>query len=192
MKVQIYGDSIMKAVIVDENFKYRPLAKGLLAELEEKTGVQAVNRAHFGYTSEKGQAVLRRDLEKGLDCQAALLEFGGFTLEFIQSPTPVPMGEGNIPHIAVYVKDVDSATADMYNLPMGVYVQDIIEGSAAEKAGIKAKDIITELGGYKIENMNDLTRALRNFEGGQTATVTVWRGGVEKILTITFDEKTSE
>ena len=94
--------------------------------------------------------------------------------------------------MGVYVKDVDSATADMYNLPMGVYVQDIIEGSAAEKAGIKAKDIITELGGYKIENMNDLTRALRNFEGGQTATVTVWRGGVEKILTITFDEKTSE
>ena len=77
MKVQIYGDSIMKAVIVDENFKYRPLAKGLLAELEEKTGVQTVNRAHFGYTTEKGQAVLRRDLEKGLDCQAALLEFGG-------------------------------------------------------------------------------------------------------------------
>ena len=71
MKVQIYGDSIMKAVIVDENFKYRPLAKGLLAELEEKTGVQTVNRAHFGYTTEKGQAVLRRDLERGLDCQAA-------------------------------------------------------------------------------------------------------------------------
>ena len=41
----------------------------------------------------------------------ALLEFGGFTLEFIQSPTPVPMGEGNIPHIAVYVKDVDEAAA---------------------------------------------------------------------------------
>jgi serine protease Do len=72
---------------------------------------------------------------------------------------------------------------------MGVYVQDVIVGKAAERAGIQARDIITELGGYKIENMNDLTRALRNFEGGQTATVTVWRGGTEKILTITFDEK---
>ena len=41
----------------------------------------------------------------------ALLEFGGFTLEFIQSPTPMPMSEGNIPHIAVYVKDVDEAAA---------------------------------------------------------------------------------
>ncbi len=77
MKVQIYGDSLMKAVVVDENYKYRPLAKGLLARLEEQTGVEAVNRAHFGYTTEKGQAALRRDLEKGLDCQYALLEFGG-------------------------------------------------------------------------------------------------------------------
>jgi serine protease Do len=92
--------------------------------------------------------------------------------------------------MGVYVKNVDAADAEMYNLPMGVYVQDVIAGKAAEKAGIQARDIITELGGYKIENMNDLTRALRNFEGGQTATVTVWRGGTEKILAITFDEKT--
>ena len=92
--------------------------------------------------------------------------------------------------MGVYVKNVDAADAEMYNLPMGVYVQDVIAGKAAEKAGIQARDIITELGGYKIENMNDLTRALRNFQGGQTATVTVWRGGTEKILTITFDEKT--
>ena len=92
--------------------------------------------------------------------------------------------------MGVYVKNVDAADAEMYNLPMGVYVQDVIAGKAAERAGIQARDIITELGGYKIENMNDLTRALRNFEGGQSATVTVWRGGTEKILTITFDEKT--
>ena len=91
--------------------------------------------------------------------------------------------------MGVYVSDVDAESADKYNLPMGVYIQDIIAGSASEKAGLRAKDIITELGGYKIENMNDLTRALRNFEGGQTATVTIWRGGTEKILTITFDEK---
>ena len=77
MKVQIYGDSIMKAVLVDENFKYKQTAKCLLDHLQQETGVEAVNRAHFGYTSTKGQAILQRDLEKGLDCQLALLEFGG-------------------------------------------------------------------------------------------------------------------
>ena len=91
--------------------------------------------------------------------------------------------------MGVYVADMDSATADKYNLPLGVYVQEVIAGSAAQKAGIRDKDIIVELGGYEIENMNDLTRALRNFEGGQEATVTVWRGGKDMILVITFDDK---
>ena len=43
----------------------------------------------------------------------ALVEFGGFVLELIQSPTPAPMTEGNIPHFAVYVDDVDAAAADI-------------------------------------------------------------------------------
>ena len=41
----------------------------------------------------------------------ALVEFGGVVLELIQSPVPVPMTEGNIPHFAVYVDDVDEAAA---------------------------------------------------------------------------------
>lgn len=41
----------------------------------------------------------------------ALVEFAGFLLELIQSPTPVSMGEGNIPHFAVYVDDLDAAAA---------------------------------------------------------------------------------
>lgn len=41
----------------------------------------------------------------------ALVSFGGFTLELIQSPVPTPMTEGNIPHFAVYVDDLDAAAA---------------------------------------------------------------------------------
>lgn len=77
MKVQIYGDSIMKGVLVDDRFHYRPIARTLQDELQQDSGVETINRAHFGYTSAKGQAVLQRDLQQGLDCQAALLEFGG-------------------------------------------------------------------------------------------------------------------
>ena len=55
----------------------------------------------------KQDAIPTPDGEKKL----ALVEFGGFLLELIQSPTPAPMTEGNIPHFAVYVKDVDAAAA---------------------------------------------------------------------------------
>jgi len=37
----------------------------------------------------------------------ALVQFGGSLLELIQSPTPVSMNEGNIPHFAIYVDDLD-------------------------------------------------------------------------------------
>ncbi|MBP3588709.1 MAG: SGNH/GDSL hydrolase family protein [Clostridia bacterium] len=77
MKVQIYGDSIMKAVLVDENFKYHQISSSLLDQLQQDTGVIATNRAHFGYTAVRGQTVLQKDLDRGLCCDLALLEFGG-------------------------------------------------------------------------------------------------------------------
>lgn len=43
----------------------------------------------------------------------ALVDLGGVTLELIQSPTPVSMEEGNLPHFAIYVDDVDAAAADL-------------------------------------------------------------------------------
>ena len=43
----------------------------------------------------------------------ALVAFGGVILELIQSPTPMPMTEGNIPHFALYVDDVDAAAASI-------------------------------------------------------------------------------
>ena len=58
----------------------------------------------------KNQASIQTpDGEKKL----ALVDFSGVTLELIQAPTPMPLTEGNIPHFAVYVDDVDAAAADI-------------------------------------------------------------------------------
>lgn len=117
MKIQIYGDSIMKAVVVDENYKYHPLAKELLTQLQAETGVEAVNRAHFGYTSDKGQAVLARDLEKGLDCQTALLEFGGNDCDYNWAEVAAaPEGE-HLPHNSVccFISNLKSMASSLKN-----------------------------------------------------------------------------
>ena len=37
--------------------------------------------------------------------------------------------------------------------------------------------------------MNDLGRALRKLEAGETVSVVVWRSGQELVLTVTLDEK---
>ena len=43
----------------------------------------------------------------------ALVAFAGFVIELIQAPTPMPMEEGNVPHFAVYVDDLDAIVEQM-------------------------------------------------------------------------------
>ncbi len=94
--------------------------------------------------------------------------------------------------MGVMVRNMDPTVANEYGFPMGAYVDSVVNGSCAQAAGIRAKDVIIDVGGYEIENLNDLTRALRNFKGGDEAIVTVWRGGREIRLTIVFDAKNPE
>lgn len=92
-------------------------------------------------------------------------------------------------YLGIYASNVDAATAEYYGFPVGVYVAEVVPGLCAQKAGMQAKDIIVELGGYEIGNMSDLSRALRKFEPGDTITVKVWRSGQELLLTVTLDAR---
>lgn len=95
-------------------------------------------------------------------------------------------------YLGVTVIDMDATVSETYGLPMGAQVQTVTDGNCAQKAGVQAKDIIVNLGGYDVESVNDLTRALRKFKGGETTTITVFRGGSEMYLSITLDEKPHE
>ena len=87
------------------------------------------------------------------------------------------------------MENVDEDAASRYSLPTGAYVVKVEPDSAAKKAGIQVKDIITDVGGHTVSNVTDLTRALRNFKAGDTTTVTVVRGGSNVTMEITLDEK---
>ena len=92
-------------------------------------------------------------------------------------------------YMGISVENVDEEAASRYGLPSGAYVAKVEPGYAAEKAGIEAKDIITDIGGHSVSNITDLTRALRSFQAGDTTTVTVIRGGKQLVLEITLDER---
>ena len=95
----------------------------------------------------------------------------------------------NQAYLGVTVRDLDSSTASMYSLPTGSYVDSVVEGGCAEKAGIQPKDIIIRVGSYTVEGNSTLQSALRKFRAGDTTTITVFRAGAELELTITFDER---
>ena len=94
-------------------------------------------------------------------------------------------------YLGVMVLDVDS-TAQYYGLPAGAYVESADEGSAAQKAGIQAGDIITKVGEYAVTSVSDLTRVLRKFEAGQTVTVEIYRSGQSLDLSVVLDVKPRE
>jgi len=95
-------------------------------------------------------------------------------------------------YLGITAMDMDAQTAEMYSLPVGAYVNSVVDGSCAQKAGMQAKDIILSIGKYEISSYNDLARALREFTPGDAAEVRVYRAGAELSLTVIFDERPSE
>ena len=87
---------------------------------------------------------------------------------------------------------VDSSIAEAYGIPQGVYVAEIEQGSAAEKAGITAGSVITKFDDTTIESMDDLKSRLEYYAAGETVDMVVKIADngsyVEKTLTITLDK----
>ena len=94
-------------------------------------------------------------------------------------------------YLGVMVMDVD-ATAQYYGVPAGAYIESTTAGGAADRGGVQAKDIITEIGGYAVTSVSDLTRVLRKFAAGDQVSVEVYRNGQYKTLTLVLDEKPHE
>ena len=92
-------------------------------------------------------------------------------------------------YLGVSVSNTDPSATAMFGLPNGAQVLEVVSGVSAHRAGVQVNDIIIALGEYEVTNVTTLTRALRNFKAGDTTTITVVRGGAEKVLTITLDEK---
>ena len=62
----------------------------------------------------------------------------------------------------------------------GVYISEVIKDSSAESAGIKPTDIITELNGKPISNLQDIENILQNHKFGDNIKCKIWRN--EKIV----------
>ena len=68
----------------------------------------------------------------------------------------------------------------------GVKADGVIDGRAAQKAGVQANDVILQLGEHLITGVDTYMQALNRFEKGQTTTVVVKRGPEVKQFSITF------
>ncbi len=83
--------------------------------------------------------------------------------------------EEDLAYLGIYGNTVDDTYASVYNMPTGVYVQQVISGSPAEDAGLQAGDIITGFDGASISTMDGLKGKLNLKKYGTEVTLTVQR-----------------
>ncbi len=70
---------------------------------------------------------------------------------------------------------VDEMSARIYGYPLGVFIEETAEGGAAQRAGLLAGDIITELDGIQIRSINDINTVKEQHKVGDTISVKVMR-----------------
>ena len=93
------------------------------------------------------------------------------------------------PYIGITGMELDSQTAQKNNLVEGIYVKDVEDFSAAEKAGIKIGDVIIEADGKKVKTMDELNEVKNSHNIGDEMKIKINRDGQEKELTLTLGEQ---
>lgn len=102
----------------------------------------------------------------------------------------VNKGAVSRPYLGILGQDITEDTAKLYEIPIGVLVREVYQGSGAHIAGIKAGDIIIEFDGQKITSMEQLTKIIESHKVGDKIQVKLVRGGTtKKTVTVQLQDK---
>lgn len=77
----------------------------------------------------------------------------------------------NAGYLGIAAIDITSTYASMYGYPQGIMVRTVASGSAAEKAGLSAYDIIVGFDDQSISTMSGLQSLLQYYSAGETVKV---------------------
>lgn len=95
-------------------------------------------------------------------------------------------------YLGVRLGTVTASAAQYYGLVQGAIVASVVEGSAAERAGLKESDIIVAIDDKEITTHEELINAKKNYSAGDTAVLKVYRESKYIDITVTFDEMKPE
>lgn len=92
------------------------------------------------------------------------------------------------PYIGIGGVTVDAQTAKLYNLVEGVYVQSVDIKSAAEVAGIRQGDVITEVEGKKVTSVVQINAIKNKLKVGDKLKIKLYREGEYKEVTVVLQQ----
>jgi len=113
-------------------------------------------------------------------------------------PMPIPMPDVPRPYmgwrsaaVGIEAEALDSQLAEYFGVKEGVLVRSVVKGSAAEKAGLKAGDVITKVDGEKVASPRDISSAVRSKRSQKTLPLTLMRERREMTVNVTLEDDTT-
>lgn len=104
--------------------------------------------------------------------------------------------EGEEGFLGISGQDVTTEVSKSYDMPKGVYITSVEEGSAADKAGLKKGYIITRFDGSSVSSISELKEQLSYYKAGESVEVvySTVSGGeyTEQTVTVTLGKKPAE
>lgn len=103
--------------------------------------------------------------------------------ELMNKETRTKVPEDERGYIGIEPVSVTAEMSQYYDIPKGVYVSNILEGSAAEKAELPLYCVITEVEGYDVDTVEELQEQLQYYRAGEKIELTIMvqnRKGYEK------------
>lgn len=113
--------------------------------------------------------------------------------ELMTKTTRMKVAEESSGYLGIMGQNVTQEVAQVYNLPKGVCITQVVEGQAAEKAGLVRGDIITKIDGSTILSMEDLKSRLTYYQAGETVEISIMQGSPmgyqEKSVSVTLSQR---
>ena len=90
--------------------------------------------------------------------------------------------------LGITMISVDKKIADEMKLSSvsGVYINEVLKGSAADKAGLEKEDVIVAIDGQKITDASSVQAKVRGYRPGDKADIAYIRGGKTHYTTVVF------
>ena len=111
----------------------------------------------------------------------------------MQTPdhSPLTFSFGSDSYLGVFLEEVTSERVKELNLAeeRGAVIMKIVAGSPAEKAGLKANDVIISFNGRRVDTVREIQRLLNEAPAGRTITLEVLRGGVNQTISATLGKR---
>lgn len=113
------------------------------------------------------------DVVEGMGYAIPISDAQDVITNLMNQKTKTKVSESEQGYLGIQPVDVSEDSAQMYDMPTGVYVSEVVRGSGAQAAGITKGCIITAIEGTQINSTTALREQLQYYSAGETIKVTI-------------------